>query len=100
MIQAFSAAVGRDLPYHVVHRRPGDVLNLTARPTRANVELGWKAQRTLEDACVDLWRWVKNNPQGYRQDPPTHLLATLEEQRRRQQQPGGSPENPEQEQSK
>ena len=74
MIKAFSAAVGQDLPYEVVGRRAGDVLDLTANPTRANTELGWKAQRTLEDACEDLWRWVKNNPQGYRQDPPDFLL--------------------------
>ena len=77
MIKAFSAAVGRDLPYQVVERRPGDVLDLTANPTRANTELKWKAQRTLEDACEDLWRWVKNNPQGYRQDPPAFLLEEL-----------------------
>jgi UDP-glucose 4-epimerase len=77
MIKAFSAVVGRDLPYQVVERRAGDVLDLTANPTRANTELKWKAQRTLEDACEDLWRWVKNNPQGYRQDPPAFLLEGL-----------------------
>ncbi|KAI9679323.1 MAG: UDP-glucose-4-epimerase [Caeruleum heppii] len=77
MIKAFSAAVGRDLPYQVVGRRAGDVLDLTANPTRANKELGWKATRTLEDACEDLWRWVKNNPQGYRQDPPKEMVEAL-----------------------
>ncbi|KAI9894984.1 MAG: UDP-glucose-4-epimerase [Vezdaea aestivalis] len=77
MIKAFSTSVGRDLPYEVVGRRAGDVLDLTANPTRANTELGWKADRTLEDACEDLWRWVKNNPQGYRQDPPKEFLDEL-----------------------
>ncbi|GAB1198492.1 hypothetical protein APSETT444_007815 [Aspergillus pseudonomiae] len=77
MIRSFSAAVGRDLPYEVAPRRAGDVLNLTANPTRANNELGWKAERTLEQACEDLWRWTKNNPQGYRQDPPAELLEQL-----------------------
>ena len=77
MIRAFSEAVGRDLPYEVVGRRDGDVLDLTANPTRANMELGWKAERTLEDACKDLWRWTKNNPQGYRQAPPQELLDSL-----------------------
>ena len=77
MIKAFSKAVGRDLPYEVVDRRAGDVLDLTSNPTRANKELGWKAQRTMEDACADLWRWTKNNPQGYRQDPPKELLEKL-----------------------
>jgi len=81
VIKAFSASVGHDLPYEIIGRRAGDVLDLTANPTRANKELGWKAQRTLEDACDDLWRWVKNNPQGYRQDPPDFLLKELKEQK-------------------
>lgn len=77
MIRAFSHAVGRDLPYQVVERRQGDVLDLTANPTRANKELGWKAQHTLEEACEDLWRWTENNPQGYRQSPPQKFLDAL-----------------------
>lgn len=77
MVKAFSSAVGRDLPYQVAPRRPGDVLDLTSNPTRANKELGWKAKFTLEDACADLWRWTENNPQGYRQDPPKEFLEKL-----------------------
>ncbi|KAI7681223.1 UDP-glucose 4-epimerase [Hortaea werneckii] len=82
MINAFSKAVGRDLPYEVVGRRQGDVLDLTANPTRANTELGWKAQRTLEDACEDLWRWTENNPQGYRQDPPKDFVEKVKASRK------------------
>ena len=82
MIKAFSNAVGRDLPYQIVGRRAGDVLDLTANPKRANVELGWKAERTLEDACEDLWRWTKNNPQGYRQSPPKELIEALRADKR------------------
>ena len=74
MIKAFSAVVGRDLPYEVAPRRLGDVLDLTANPALANKELQWKTKLTLEDACADLWRWVENNPQGYRQEPPAALL--------------------------
>ncbi|KAI9723994.1 MAG: hypothetical protein M1812_000712 [Candelaria pacifica] len=77
MIKAFEAAVGRELKYEVVGRRAGDVLDLTANPSRANDELGWKTEKTLEDACEDLWRWTKNNPQGYRQQPPKELLDAL-----------------------
>lgn len=77
MIKAFSAAVGKDLPYEVVGRRAGDVLDLTADPARANRELGWKAERSIEEACEDLWRWTENNPQGYRQEPPHELLDGL-----------------------
>ncbi|KAJ8067806.1 hypothetical protein OCU04_003402 [Sclerotinia nivalis] len=79
MIKAFSDVVGRDLPYEVADRRAGDVLDLTANPTRANEELNWKTELTLEDACKDLWKWVSNNPQGYRQDPPEELLKDLKE---------------------
>lgn len=74
MIKAFEHAVGRKLPYEVVGRRPGDVLNLTAKSARAYEELGWKTKHTLEDACADLWRWTENNPQGYRQDPPKEFV--------------------------
>jgi len=77
MVKAFSSAAGRDLPYEVVGRRAGDVLDLTANPSRANKELGWKADRNLEQACVDLWRWTENNPQGYRQQPPKEFLEKL-----------------------
>ncbi|OIW28326.1 UDP-glucose 4-epimerase [Coniochaeta ligniaria NRRL 30616] len=77
MIKAFSKVVGRDLPYEVVDRRPGDVLDLTAKPDLANKELQWKTELALEDACEDLWRWVSKNPKGYRQDPPAELLEAL-----------------------
>ncbi|KAF9202830.1 hypothetical protein BGZ49_007044 [Haplosporangium sp. Z 27] len=66
MVRAFSKAVGRDLPYVISARRPGDVPNLTADPTLANKELNWKAVKTLDEMCEDLWRWQRNNPNGYR----------------------------------
>lgn len=62
---AFCKAVGRDLPYEVVGRRSGDVLNLTANPKRANEELKWETKLTIEDACKDLWNWTTNCPLGY-----------------------------------
>ncbi|KAG0256299.1 hypothetical protein BGZ95_005538 [Linnemannia exigua] len=65
VIRAFSKAVGRDLPYVIVPRRTGDVPNLTSDATLANKELHWKAERSLDDMCVDLWRWQSQNPTGY-----------------------------------
>ena len=77
IIKAFNTSVGRELPYEVVPRRAGDVLNLTADASLANKELNWKTELTMEDACNDLWRWVSNNPKGYRQDVPASLLEAL-----------------------
>jgi UDP-glucose 4-epimerase len=65
VIRAFSKAVGRDLPYVIVPRRLGDVPNLTSDASLANKELNWKAERSLDDMCVDLWRWQSQNPSGY-----------------------------------
>ncbi|CAN3377248.1 hypothetical protein DIURU_003501 [Diutina rugosa] len=62
---AFCKAAGMELPYEVVGRRAGDVLDLTANPTRANKELEWKTELTVDEACVDLWRWTTQNPYGY-----------------------------------
>jgi UDP-glucose 4-epimerase len=77
IIKAFSTAVGRDMPYEMKPRRAGDVLNLTAHPKRAKEELNWQTQKAVKDACDDLWFWVNNNPQGYRQDPPAELLEAV-----------------------
>lgn len=93
MIKAFGHAVGKELPYQVVGRRMGDVLDLTANPKRANTELGWKAERTLEDACEDLWRWTKNNPQGYRQSPPQELVDKMQAEKKAQENIGSDGPN-------
>lgn len=65
MLHAFERAAGRELPYEIVARRAGDLPAYWADPTRAEKELGWKATRTIDDMCVDVWRWQSQNPQGY-----------------------------------
>jgi UDP-glucose 4-epimerase len=65
MVKAFERAVGHELAYEVVARRPGDVAASYADPARAEAELGWKATRTVDDMCVDTWRWQSANPDGY-----------------------------------
>lgn len=65
MLGAFEQAVGRRLPFTVVGRRPGDVAVSYANPSRAREELGWAATRTVEEICVDAWRWQRANPSGY-----------------------------------
>ncbi|CAH1386412.1 UDP-glucose 4-epimerase GalE [Candidatus Nitrotoga sp. M5] len=57
MVRAFEQASGRDIPYKIVGRRPGDIATCYADPTLAERELGWKAERSIEQMCTDSWRW-------------------------------------------
>jgi UDP-glucose 4-epimerase len=65
VLDAASAAVGRELPRRVVARRPGDAAVVYADPTLAASLLGWRAERTLADMARDHWRWQRENPNGY-----------------------------------
>jgi UDP-glucose 4-epimerase len=65
VIRAFERASGRPVPYRVVARRPGDVATSYADPGRAERELGWRAERGLDQMCADTWRWQSANPNGY-----------------------------------
>lgn len=65
MVNAFSKAIGRELPHQFAPRRAGDVVQCYADPSKAERELGWKAARTLDDMTRDSYNWQKNNPNGY-----------------------------------
>ncbi len=65
IIQAFSKACGKDLPYQIDARRPGDIAECWSDPAKAEAVLGWKAEKNLEDMCRDAWRWQSQNPDGY-----------------------------------
>jgi UDP-glucose 4-epimerase len=65
LLHAFEKAVGRELPYEVVARRPGDVATSYADPSKANAELGWRTTKSVEEMCADTWRWQSQNPEGY-----------------------------------
>jgi UDP-glucose 4-epimerase len=65
VIAAASRAVGRDLPYEIVARRPGDVAATWADPSLAHELLGWRATRSLGEMAADHWRWQSRNPGGY-----------------------------------
>lgn len=65
MIRAFEAATGQQVPFDIGARRAGDLPAYWADTTRAERELGWTAQRSVEDMCADTWRWQSDNPQGY-----------------------------------
>jgi UDP-glucose 4-epimerase len=65
VVRAYAAASGREVPYEVVPRRPGDVAACYADPTLARELLGWQARLDLPRMCADAWRWQSNNPRGY-----------------------------------
>jgi UDP-glucose 4-epimerase len=65
LVRAFEQASGRKVPYQVVERRPGDAAQCYADPTLAKKLLGWEAKRSLQEMCVDAWRWQSRNPRGY-----------------------------------
>lgn len=66
MIEAFSKSCGRDVPYDIVARRPGDVAVCYADPSQASEVLGWRAIRGIDAMCRDHWLWQEKNPNGYR----------------------------------
>ena len=65
MVAAFESATGIKVPYHIRPRRPGDVAECYADPSRAESILDWRAEKSLEDMCRDAWRWQSANPAGY-----------------------------------
>lgn len=65
LFHAFERAVGRELPYEIGPRRAGDLPAYWADPSRANTELGWRTEKSIDDMCADTWRWQSQNPDGY-----------------------------------
>lgn len=65
MVKAFSRVTGREIPYKIVDRRPGDLATVYSSPDKSAELLGWRAQYTLDDMCRDAWNWQSKNPMGY-----------------------------------
>jgi UDP-glucose 4-epimerase len=65
VVQAYARASGREVPYRIVPRRPGDVAACYADPSMAERELGWRAVHDLQRMCEDSWRWQSLNPKGF-----------------------------------
>lgn len=65
IVAAFEKACGKKIPYSIVPRRAGDVAENYADPSKALHELGWKAEKGIDDMCRDLWNWQSHNPDGY-----------------------------------
>ena len=65
VVQAYAQASGREVPYQIVPRRPGDLPAYYADPSLAQQLLGWRAQHDLQRMCEDSWRWQSLNPHGF-----------------------------------
>jgi UDP-glucose 4-epimerase len=65
LVRAAERVIGRPVPHEIVDRRPGDAMEVYADPALANIALGWKANRTVEDMCADHWRWQSSHPHGF-----------------------------------
>ena len=65
VVHAFEKASGKKIPYEIQARRPGDIATCYSDPSKAYKELGWKAERDIEEMCEDSWRWQSQNPNGY-----------------------------------
>ena len=65
IVRAFEAASGQTVPYALQPRRAGDIAVCYADPAKAAAEIGWQAQRGLDEMMRDAWRWQSGNPNGY-----------------------------------
>lgn len=65
VVAAFELACGKRIPYKIVPRRPGDIAEAYADPSKAQEELEWRAAKDLSEMCEDIWRWQSLNPNGY-----------------------------------
>ncbi len=66
VINAFSKACGKEIPYVIDPRRPGDIAECWCAPSKAKRELGWEAQYGIEEMCAHSWNWQSHNPDGYK----------------------------------
>ncbi len=65
IVRNFEEASGVKIPYVIKDRRAGDIATCYSDASKAEKELGWKAQYGIREMCEDSWRWQKNNPNGY-----------------------------------
>ena len=66
ILHAYEKACGKTLPYVIDPRRPGDIAECYADPSKALNEMGWKAQYGIEEMCASSWKWQSMNPNGYK----------------------------------
>ena len=65
IVENFEKATGIKIPYQIDPRRPGDIAENYADASKAERELGWKAENGILEMCADSWHWQQVNPEGY-----------------------------------
>jgi UDP-glucose 4-epimerase len=65
MVKSFEKASGINIPYQIVDNRPGDIAVCYADSTKAKTDLGWTAEKGIDEMCRDSWKWQSENPNGY-----------------------------------
>lgn len=65
IIKAYGRATGKNIAYKIMPRRPGDIDECYADPSKAKALLGWTAKYDIERMCADSARWQEKNPDGY-----------------------------------
>jgi len=58
IVKAFEMTNNVTVKYKIAPRRPGDIAECYADPTKAKEELGWTAEKTLQDMCEDAWKYI------------------------------------------
>lgn len=66
MLKGFEEAVGKEIPYQIKERRPGDIAVSYCKADKAKEELGWQAEKGIKEMCADAWKWQSQNPDGYK----------------------------------
>jgi UDP-glucose 4-epimerase len=77
IIHSFEDVTGVSIPYHFAPRRAGDIAQCWADPSKAGRDLGWYAQRNLEQMIIDTWRWQSSNPYGYQFPLPLPVTVAV-----------------------
>ena len=70
LVNGMAAATGKEVPYAIAPRRPGDIATCYCDPAFAFELLGWRAELGLTEMCEDTWRWQSANPMGYELPAP------------------------------
>lgn len=65
VVNSFVKSTGKEIPYTITARRPGDIATCFASTEKAKTELNWQAEKNLDDMCRDSWKWQSSNPNGY-----------------------------------